>query len=105
MTPLSKGAADLGPAGFIGGRSLAPASSSSRLAAATRGLTAEVSTHHADLSDVGVAFCAAVALLRVEDDLADPDDGRGDLDALVLAAELECLLQRQLPVRDQPDQL
>src|SRR6187431_568421 len=37
----------------------------------------------------------------VEDDLADPDRVGGDLDALVVAAELQALLQRQLARRDQ----
>src|SRR5690606_27947760 len=37
----------------------------------------------------------------VELHLADPDRDRGDLDALVLAAELQRLLQRQLARRNQ----
>ena len=34
-------------------------------------------------------------ILRVEPDLAEADRRGGDLDALVLGQELECLLQRQ----------
>src|SRR5690606_18429579 len=42
----------------------------------------------------------AAALLRVQDDLADTHGLRGHLDALVLAAELQGLLQRELAGRD-----
>lgn len=48
-----------------------------------------------------LAAAGAVALAGVEDDLADADRGRGDLDALIFAAELKRLLQRQPARRDQ----
>jgi hypothetical protein len=41
------------------------------------------------------------AVLGAEVDLADADRGRGDLDALVLAAELQRLLEAKLLRRDQ----
>ena len=43
-------------------------------------------------------------LLRIEDDLADADDRGGHLDAFVLTAELQRLLERELLVRDQRHQ-
>src|SRR5690348_17238401 len=50
----------------------------------------------------GAAAADPAALLRVEDRLAEPDRGRGHLDALVLGAELKRLLQAEDPRRDQP---
>src|SRR3954469_5744091 len=61
------------------------------------------------------AFASAVGLGRaaarpaagglVEDDLANAHGGRRDLDALVLAAELERLLEAELARRHEPDEL
>ena len=44
-------------------------------------------------SDLGAGAVGLGALVGVQDDLADPDGLRGDLDALVLAAELQALLR------------
>ena len=54
---------------------------------------------------IGGAAALLLALLGRQGHFADAHRGRSDLDALVLAAELQRLLQRQLPVRDQPHQL
>src|SRR3954453_4538424 len=63
-------------------------------------------TSHSTLSvGGGAALRGAVTGGGVELDLAEPDRRRRHLDALVLAAELQRLLQRQLAVRDQPDEL
>src|SRR5689334_14248264 len=50
----------------------------------------------------GDAAADPAALLRVQDRLAEPDRGWSHLDALVLGAELERLLQAEDPRRDQP---
>src|SRR5664279_174446 len=47
------------------------------------------------------ASCRPTTRVGVENELADPNGLRGDLDALVLAAELEALLEGQLARRDQ----
>src|SRR5262245_45495724 len=64
---------------------------------------------HPPMGDRPSACPAAGAQLLAlgggQGDLAQPDGGRGDLDALVLAAELQRLLQGELAVRGQPDQL
>src|SRR5262245_16912537 len=52
-----------------------------------------------------VAAGGAGSFELVEDDLAEADGGRRDLDALVLADELQGLFQREVPRRDQANQL
>src|SRR3954454_22235789 len=99
MMTRSNCAADFESAVFSGSRSVAPASSSSRLRATAGPATMAPSAAR------GHALRLAIALLRVEHDLADPHRRGCHLDAFVLAAELQGLLQRQLPMRDEPHQL